>query len=113
MREAKLTWTALTKWLKDRYAMDMKMDAILFLIGVQELGKGAMNFSKTQKMELMHVGICAIMEKEGYYKKRGVDSDGWPQYEAIKKIPNLSKSEQDQFMKERILEYFEPMAILE
>ena len=29
-------------------------------------------------MNLMHVGVCTLLEPLGYYKSIGHDEDGWP-----------------------------------
>ena len=37
------------------------LNGVLFLIGVQELGQGAKRFTKEQKQDLMHIGICKVL----------------------------------------------------
>ncbi len=44
------------------------LNAVLFIIGVQELGKGARNFSKEEKQDLMHIAICKVLSLAGYYE---------------------------------------------
>jgi len=100
-------WKKLTSWFEKSFGMESDPESILFIVGVQELGKGVQDFNKTQKVELLHIGVCTIFSKEGYYKLTHRDEDGWPHYEIIKKLPVLKGHEQDQFMKEAILSYFE------
>lgn len=102
-----------TKWKKllDDFESDLEMrpdlQAVIFLIGVRELGKGYQKFSKDEKLNVMHIAICALLEPYGYYQLNGNDEEGWPHYDAIQKLPVLSQEEQEVFMKKAILEYFD------
>lgn len=83
------------------------VSTIVYLIGVQELGQNRTKFNKDQKLDLMHVGVCTILEPFGYYKYLGRDSDGWPHFETTEKLPHLSAGQQQLFLKEAIVMYFE------
>ena len=85
----------------------LDVQSILFLIGVQELGKGYNNFSKREKTELMHVAVCTVLEPYGYYKTIGRDEDTWPHFEFIKELPPLDERQQQHLMKEAIITYFQ------
>lgn len=80
--------------------------AILLLIGVQETGKYGQNFKKDQKLELMHVAICRLLEPYGYYLFKGNDEEGWPQFERLSQLPALSAAEQELLVKRAIVKYF-------
>ena len=82
------------------------LNAILFLIGVQELGKGALNFSKEQKQDLMHIATCKLLSQNGYYELKGLDEDGWPHWQKKGDIPSLSLSEQEKLLKINAINYF-------
>ncbi len=82
------------------------MNAVIFLIGVQELGKGYMEFSKQQKMDLMHIAVCRLLEPYGFYQFDGNDKDGWPHYINTKKLPSLDERQQQSLMKQAIVDYF-------
>lgn len=82
------------------------LDAILFIIGVQELGKGPKKFSKEEKNNLLHIAICCLLEPFGFYKYTHDDEQGWPHYELQKKLPPLKSDEQERLVKEAIIEYF-------
>ena len=82
------------------------LNGVLFLIGVQELGKGALNFTKEQKQDLMHIGVCEVMSLSGYYKATGRDKDGWPHYDLDGKLPFTSLPGQEQLLKMHVIEYF-------
>ncbi len=83
------------------------MEAILFLIGIQEVGDFQTKFSKEQKQDLMHVAVCSLLSPSGYYELERVDEEGWPHYRQIKALPVFSLLEQENFMKDHILFYFE------
>ncbi|HEY4655492.1 MAG TPA: hypothetical protein VIH22_13315 [Cyclobacteriaceae bacterium] len=83
------------------------MNAVLFLIGVQELGRGKLNFTKEEKQDLMHIAICKVMSYTGYYELEGVDSEGWPHWKLIKKLPHFDLPEQEKLLKIQVLEYFQ------
>lgn len=82
---------------------------LLFLIGVQELGKGPMKFSKRQKEELMHIATCRLFSEMGFYELEGLDQDGWPHWRLVKTIPNYTLLEQELIIKSLIIDYFEEL----
>lgn len=83
------------------------LNGVLFLIGVQELGKGLQLFTKEQKQDLMHIAICKILSYSGYYVLEGLDSEGWPHWKMDKKLPRFDLMEQEKLLKMHVLEYFE------
>ena len=100
-------WSALVERLNKQFDADLDLNGILFLIGVQELGKGFVELSKDQKMDVMHIATCRILSPEGYYEFESIDADGWPHYIPKKTLPRLSPGQQNAFMKKAILAYFE------
>jgi len=83
------------------------MEAILFLIGIQEFGELRKKFSKEQKQDLMHIAVCSLFRQSGYYELERVDEDGWPHFRQLKALPVMTMPEQENFMKDHILLYFE------
>jgi hypothetical protein len=83
------------------------LNGVLFLIGVQELGQGSKTFSKEEKQDLMHLGICKVLSLSGYYQLEGLDKDGWPHWKLIKKLPHFDLLEQERFLRLQVMEYFE------
>ncbi len=83
------------------------LNAVLFLIGVQELGKGQVRFSKEEKQDLMHIAICKVLSLSGYYELEGIDIDGWPHWTVVKKLPHFDLLEQEKLLKIHVIEYFE------
>jgi len=83
------------------------LNGVLFVIGVQELGKGNRRFSKEEKQDLMHIGICRVLSLSGYYELDGTDKDGWPHWKLLKKLPHFDLLEQEKLLKMHVLEYFQ------
>ena len=100
-------WKELLIKIEEQFENYPDLQAILFLIGVQELGKGAKNFSKQEKQDLIHIAICTLLSEEGFYKFTGVDQDGWPHWEVNKTIPKLPLMQQEKLLKSMVLKYFE------
>ena len=95
------------KTLSSQFGDDLDMQAALFLIGVQELGKGPMKFSKSAKLDVMHIAICTLLAPYGFYEYEGLDKDGWPHWKLVDKIPNYTLLEQELIMKSLIVDYFD------
>lgn len=101
-------WRDLASALTKRFdSGPLDLNAILFLIGVQELGQHAREFKKDEKVNLMHIAICVVLMPYGYYQELGRDADGWPHFERAKALPLLSAEEQERLMKEAVLGYFD------
>ena len=84
----------------------LELDAIIYLIGVQELGQIHREFKKDDKVNLMHIAICRLLEPYGYYEFEYFDNDGWPHYNVKEQLPTLKSGEQTVLMKEAIVNYF-------
>lgn len=107
-------WERLVQFMSEKFSdgsEELDLQAILFIIGIQELGRGYQDFSKEEKMDLLHIAICKLLSKHGYYEFEHKDDDGWPHYKINKKMPPLSPKKQTELMKESILEYFEDAKI--
>jgi hypothetical protein len=104
----RLRWEQLTDRLSDQFAdgEQLDLDAIIYLVGVQEVGKYKGRTKKDEKIQLMHVAICRLLEPFGYYRFDFVDPDGWPHYEVVEKLPPLKAGEQALLMKEALVMYF-------
>lgn len=107
----KTRWQELVDRLAVKFGEEPDLQAILFLIGVRELGRGPMKFSKDEKQDLMHIATCRILSRFGYYELEGMDADGWPHWKLMKKLPPLTLREQDILLKQAVLTYFEEESI--
>jgi hypothetical protein len=101
-------WEEVVEKLSARFADGdpLELDAIIYLIGVQELGQLHRDFKKDQKLDLMHIAICKLLEPYGFYEFDYVDEDGWPHYKVKEQLPFLKAGEQSVLMKEAIVNYF-------
>ncbi len=106
--QLKERWQMVVTKLSNQFADGdlLDLDAIIYLIGVQELGQLDREFKKEQKLDLMHIAICKLLSPYGYYALDYVDAEGWPHYKAIESLPNLKAGEQSVLMKEAIVNYF-------
>lgn len=106
--QLKERWNNVVQILSNQFAEgdELDLDAIIYLIGVQELGKLHQPFKKDEKLNLMHIAICRLLEPYGYYEFDFVDKDGWPHYKVKEELPPLKAGEQSVLMKEAIVNYF-------
>src|SRR5688572_20512260 len=101
-------WASLLTFLEATIHKKPKdLNGVLFLIGVQELGRGKTVFSKEEKQDLIHIGICKVLSLSGYYELEGLDQEGWPHWKLIKKLPHFDLLEQERLLKMHVIEYFE------
>jgi len=113
--QLKERWEKLVNILSDQFSQgeDLDLDAIIYLIGIQELGKIHQKFKKDEKVNLMHIAICRLLEPYGYYEFDYFDSEGWPHYKVKEELPSLKAGEQSVLMKEAIVNYFLERNVIE
>lgn len=106
--QLKLRWEEIVKKLSETFSggEPLDLDAIIYLVGIQELGKIKSKFKKDEKINLMHIAICKLLEPYGYYRFEFTDPDGWPHYTLVEQLPPLKAGEQSVLMKEAIVNYF-------
>jgi hypothetical protein len=113
-QEIKDKWLQVVAFIEDNFEKRPDLNAILFLIGIRELGSlPEKTFTKEEKTRLMHIANCRILSASGYYRKTGVNVKGWPEWENQKPLPNLNIFEQENLLRQHIIEYFETEGILE
>ena len=100
-------WWELEAKLVERFGKKPDMETVLFLIGIQEFGQIREKFTKEQKQDLMHVAVCSLLSQSGYYELERKDDEGWPHFRQIKSLPALNMIQQENFMKDHILLYFQ------
>lgn len=93
------------RWMSRIQGQTVDIQTLIFLIGVRELGHGHRDFTKNEKIEVMHIAICRLLSPYQYYKLIGLDKDGWPHYEVDQPLPELTSGEQERLMKEAIVQY--------
>ena len=108
------SWELDFQWLKVQHFVKESfhrtdlpdISAILFLIGVQELGIFTKKFTKEEKQDIIHIAVCKLLSDDGIYTFEGRDQDGWPHYKLTRPINYTSGPKQEQFLKEKIVQYF-------
>lgn len=100
-------WWTLEAKLVERFGKKPDLETVLFLIGIQEFGQIREKFTKEQKQDLMHVAVCSLLAKSGYYELEGIDGDGWPHFKQLKPMPVMTAIEQENFIKDHVLLYFD------
>ena len=106
--QLKMRWELLVTKLSNQFAdgEQLDLDGIIYLIGLQELGQPHRPFKKDEKLDLMHIAICRLLEPYGYYEFDYFDDDGWAHYQVKEALPPLKAGEQTILMKEAIVNYF-------
>lgn len=105
MNSLEKKWRELILKLEQQFDDEVSLKGILYLIGVQELNLGSVEFSREEKINVLHVATCKILSKYGYYKFDRIDEDGWPHYTELKALRNLSEKDQQDLMKQAIITY--------
>ena len=96
--------TVLSKRFSDGESLDV--EGVLYLVGLQELGQIHQKMKKDDNVNLIHIGICTVLEPYGYYRFDFYDEEGWPHFELLEALPPLKPGEQSILMKEALVEYF-------
>ncbi|MBL6665394.1 MAG: hypothetical protein ISP66_00135 [Flavobacteriaceae bacterium] len=107
-KKLKERWETLLVLLSERFSDGEALDleGVLYLVGLQELGQVHRKMKKDDNVNLIHVGICSVLEPYGYYRFDFFDDEGWPHFELLEELPPLKPGEQSILMKEALVEYF-------
>ena len=107
--EMDFEWLRIRHFVKDKIGRDElpELNVVLLMIGIQELGLLKMGrFTKEEKTDLMHIASCKLLSYDGYYEFQGNDQDGWPHFEMVKPFKIKGVKEQEEFLKEKVIQYF-------
>ena len=110
--DLQMRWWKLEEQFLKKFGKKPDVEAILFLIGIQEFGHIREKFTKEQKEDLMHIAVCSLLAQSGYYEMESHDTDGWPHFRQLKELPVMNMIEQENFLKDHALLYFETHNIL-
>jgi hypothetical protein len=101
-------WKELLNKLTIHFGKKPDLNAILFLIGMNEVGfVEEKKFTKEQKQDLMHVATCVLLSQEDYYLFDHNDEEGWPHYVLAKELPDYDLLQQELWLKKLVVQYFE------
>ncbi len=112
--QLKTRWNQLVFQLTDQFSEGEKIEVegILYLIGLQEYGKPHEKFKKEDNVNLIHIGICVVLEPYGYYRFEYYDEQGWPHFELVEALPYLKPGEQSLLIKSAIVDYFVKQGVI-
>ena len=102
-------WNNVLSVLEQRFGKKPDVQTIIFLVGHRELGKHQIKFTKEQKQDLIHVGVCTLLSRANYYTFLDFDQDGWPHFEYNREQPKLDNAQQEKLLKKMIIEYFKEL----
>ena len=107
-KKLKERWDRLISILNERFSDGETIDVegVLYLVGLQELGQIHQKMKKDDNINLIHIGICTVLEPYGYYRFEFYDEEGWPHFELLEALPNLKPGEQSILIKEALVGYF-------
>ena len=112
LEDISIRWLKLRIKLKEQFGIQPDMDGVLFLIGIQEFGSGKQEFTKEQKQDLMHIAVCSLLAQSGYYVLDGYDEENWPHFTQLKALPDFNMFEQENFLKDHALLYFQQLGFI-
>lgn len=110
-------WELDFAWLRVQHIVQKSMqreqlpdlNTVLFLIGIQELGRWKKAFSKEEKQDLMHIAVCRLLSYDGYFEFVGRDADGWPHWRQVLEMPKQNTIEQERALKINAVRYFQEL----
>jgi hypothetical protein len=101
-----MTWETLLEAVQARYGGSPSEEALLFLVGLHEMGTYPEGEEKQVKADLIHVGTLTLLERAGFMRRTGTDAQGWPVWERTQPLPAWSPAEQRRFLREALIQYF-------
>lgn len=102
-------WERVVVRIEQQFGKNPNLEAILYLVGMQELGLLKPRYTKEEKQELMHIAVCHLLSMEGYYVFTDKDDDGWPHYAPVKHMPKLDLQDQENLLKKQLINYFKKL----
>lgn len=102
-------WNEVLDFFEKKFEKKPDVQTIIFLVGHRELGKHQVKFTKEQKQDLIHVGVCTLLGQANYYTFLDFDQDGWPHYEYNREQPKLNYEQQEKLLKKMIIQYFKDL----
>ena len=106
LNEQAREWQALLSYLEGKFKKRPDMNGVLFLVGLNVLGLGPLDFTKEQKQDLMHIAVCELLSFAEFYEFAGRDDQGWPHYRLLRSPHGMSLAEQEAVLRACAVEYF-------
>jgi len=104
----KARWDVLIVRLADRFQRTPDIEALLFLIGIQSVGRGyEPELPKERKQSLIMEGSYLAFETLGVYSRVGMERNGFWIWEKNFDLPKMSVEDQEKLLQIGILNYFD------
>jgi hypothetical protein len=102
-------WMQVEALVERRFGREPTIESILFLIGVQERGRGfEPELEKDVKETLVMEGTYCVFETVGLYTHAGMEADGsWIWERTTDLPPDLSPDDQQRLLRLAITRYFD------
>jgi hypothetical protein len=109
--EQDFEWLRVRHFVKDALKQEAlpDMNAILFLIGIQELGQLKPQYTKEEKQDLMHIAVCRLLSEDGYFEFEGIDAEGWPHWKNVRNLDVRGLKNQEELLKDKVVAYFKAL----
>ncbi len=103
-----LRWDTLCVWIRSHFKREASLEGVLFLIGIQERGKGfEPKIPRHKKEAIIMDGTYLAFETIGLYRRTGMEADGAWIWERVIPLPGLDVEAQEKLLKLAVLRYFE------
>lgn len=97
-------WDEVLLAMSKHFNITANYEFLLFMVGIQEKGCGFINFSKQDKMDLINLTKCRMLEREGFLDEEG-EEDGWPLFVPKLHYHSLSDAQKDAIIKRQMIAY--------
>ncbi len=101
----RIKWAQFKEDFKEQFGRYPSVISALFVIGLDQL-PGANPSTKEEKQEVIHVGLCTLLEEENLYRFTHFDEDGWPHFKPTDKAQTTDIEKQENYLKRRIIEHY-------
>lgn len=107
--ELEKRWAHVEVWVGEKFGRDVSIEAILFLIGIQSIGRGYQpELEKEAKQDTIMEGTYCAFETLGLYERIGLDEGGnWIWERSVESFPKLPVEQQEKLLKLGIVRYFD------
>ncbi len=105
-------WVRFQHILTEKLGRPPSLNDILLFVGTREAGLPPKQFSDTEKVNLVQMAVCTILVPARYYELYWVEDSGWPHYNQLQRLPEMTEDEKVVFLKPYLLLWAEKNKIL-
>lgn len=104
MENIEQQWDEVLLAMSKHFGVMVNFEFLIFAIGIQERGCGFKDFAKQEKMDLINLAKCRMLERAGFLEESG-EEDGWAQFTPKLAFLSLSDLEKDAIIKTQMVIY--------